>query len=103
MIFPPLPQYGDQTIVSGNLYLFLEGKNQNRGVWHNMSQGSVKYFNNPPPPPPSECKTIPQTIQIKRSAVAEAPESLAEGELAYSFASNKLFIGNKDGVPVKIP
>jgi hypothetical protein len=32
-------------------------------------------------------------IQIKRSQATDAPTSLANGELAYSYSSNKLFIG----------
>jgi len=32
-------------------------------------------------------------LQIKRSQTAAAPPSLANGELAYSYSSNKLFIG----------
>lgn len=32
-------------------------------------------------------------IQIKRSQTTAAPTALANGELAYSFSSNKLFIG----------
>lgn len=35
-------------------------------------------------------------IQIKRSQTTAAPPSLANGELAYSFSSNKLFIGQTD-------
>ena len=34
-----------------------------------------------------------QTIKIKRSTSTSAPSSLAAGELAYSDASDKLFIG----------
>jgi hypothetical protein len=34
------------------------------------------------------------TIQILRSYANTAPETLADGELAYSFLSNTLFIGN---------
>ncbi len=34
------------------------------------------------------------TIQILRSYANSAPSSLADGELAYSFVSNTLFIGN---------
>ena len=38
-----------------------------------------------------------QTIlQIKRSQNTDAPTTLANGELAYSFSSNKLFIGQTD-------
>jgi len=32
-------------------------------------------------------------LQIKRSQTTAAPPSLANGELAYSYSSNKLFIG----------
>ena len=32
-------------------------------------------------------------IQIKRSQTTDAPTTLANGELAYSYSSNKLFIG----------
>ena len=35
-------------------------------------------------------------IQIKRSQTTAEPPSLANGELAYSFNSNKLFIGQTD-------
>lgn len=35
-------------------------------------------------------------IQIKRSQTTSAPVTLANGELAYSFSSNKLFIGQTD-------
>ena len=43
-------------------------------------------------------------IQIKRSAATEAPASLANGEIAYSFASNTFFIGDMQngGAPIKI-
>jgi hypothetical protein len=34
------------------------------------------------------------TIQILRSYANTAPDTLADGELAYSFKSNTLFIGN---------
>jgi len=34
------------------------------------------------------------SIQILRSYANTAPSSLADGELAYSFKSNTLFIGN---------
>ena len=34
------------------------------------------------------------SIQILRSYANTAPSSLADGELAYSFLSNTLFIGN---------
>lgn len=35
-------------------------------------------------------------IQIKRSQNTAAPTSLANGELAYAFSTNKLFIGQTD-------
>ena len=35
-------------------------------------------------------------ISIKRSQTTAEPTSLANGELAYSFSSNKLFIGQTD-------
>jgi hypothetical protein len=35
-------------------------------------------------------------VQIKRSQTTAEPTSLANGELAYSFSSNKLFIGQTD-------
>jgi hypothetical protein len=35
-------------------------------------------------------------IQIKRSQTTAEPPSLSNGELAYSFSSNKLFIGQTD-------
>ena len=38
-----------------------------------------------------------QTIKIKRSTVTNAPTSLSQGELAYSQASKKLFIGQPGG------
>lgn len=41
-------------------------------------------------------------FQIKRSEVTEIPATLQYGELAYSFLSNKLFIGNTAGSPVVI-
>jgi hypothetical protein len=34
------------------------------------------------------------TLKIKRSAITTIPNSLAEGEVAYSFTSDKLFIGD---------
>lgn len=39
-------------------------------------------------------------IQIKRSTVTAAPGSLANGQLAYSYSSDKLFIGNTAGTGV---
>ena len=41
-------------------------------------------------------------IQIKYSTATEAPQSLTQGELAYSQLSGKLFIGGADTVPVEI-
>ena len=41
-------------------------------------------------------------ILIKRSAVTATPGSLLEGELAYSYSSNSLFIGAADGTPLNI-
>lgn len=41
-------------------------------------------------------------IQIKRSSNTATPTSLANGELAYSFASNNLFIGMPDQGVIKI-
>lgn len=38
-----------------------------------------------------------QTIQIKRSTSTASPSTLSNGELAYSAASNKLFIGRPGG------
>jgi hypothetical protein len=35
-------------------------------------------------------------ISIKRSQTTASPSALANGELAYSFSSNKLFIGQTD-------
>ena len=40
------------------------------------------------------------TIKIKRSQVTATPAALAEGELAYSYNSNTLFIGSAGGVDV---
>ena len=41
-------------------------------------------------------------IQIKRSLVTNTPTSLSPGELAYSYASNTLFIGTTGGGPIAI-
>jgi hypothetical protein len=41
-------------------------------------------------------------IQIKYSLVTAVPTSLAQGELAYSQLSGKLYIGNNTGLPVEI-
>ena len=35
-------------------------------------------------------------IQIKRSSATDTPTLLANGELAYSYSSNKLFVGQTD-------
>ena len=35
-------------------------------------------------------------IQIRRSQTTATPPSLANGEIAYSFSSNKLFVGQTD-------
>lgn len=37
------------------------------------------------------------TIQILRSYANSAPQTLNDGELAYSFVSNTLFIGDNTG------
>ena len=42
------------------------------------------------------------TIKIKRSSANSAPASLLEGELAYSFVSNTLFIGSVANTPITI-
>ena len=42
------------------------------------------------------------TIQILRSYANTAPSSLADGELAYSFLSNTLFIGNTTNNVIQI-
>ena len=36
-------------------------------------------------------------IQILRSYANSSPSTLSDGELAYSFVSNTLFIGDQDG------
>lgn len=41
-------------------------------------------------------------IQIKRSTTQDTPSSLANGELAYSYSSNSLFIGNPNGDLFKV-
>jgi len=41
-------------------------------------------------------------IKIKRAHHTLEPDQLEEGELAYSFKSSSLFIGDANGVPVKI-
>ena len=46
--------------------------------------------------------TMFTTIKIKRSHDEPKPTSLEEGELAYSYDSSSLFIGNSDGSPRKI-
>jgi hypothetical protein len=42
------------------------------------------------------------TIQILRSYANTRPSSLADGELAYSFASNTMFIGDQYGDIIEI-
>lgn len=42
------------------------------------------------------------TIQILRSYVTNTPAALADGELAYSFVSNTMFIGNNANNVIKI-
>ena len=42
------------------------------------------------------------TIQILRSYVSPAPANLADGEMAYSFVSNTLFIGDSTGDIIEI-
>jgi hypothetical protein len=42
------------------------------------------------------------TIQILRSYANTRPSDLADGELAYSFASNTLFIGDQYGDIIQI-
>ena len=42
------------------------------------------------------------TIQILRSYVTAVPTDLSDGELAYSFVSNTLFIGNNNSGVIKI-
>ena len=42
------------------------------------------------------------SIQILRSYVTPIPPELSDGELAYSFASNTMFIGDRDGRIVRI-
>ncbi len=42
------------------------------------------------------------TIQILRSYANTKPSELSDGELAYSFASNTLFIGNSTGKIIEI-
>ena len=41
-------------------------------------------------------------IQILRSYANTSPPALSDGELAYSFVSNTLFIGDKDGDIIEI-
>jgi phage-related tail fiber protein len=45
---------------------------------------------------------MPQTIQIKRSAITATPPTLAVGELAWSEASDNLFIGESGNVVTAI-
>ena len=42
------------------------------------------------------------TIQILRSYVNTRPSSLDDGEMAYSFVSNTMFIGDRDGQIIQI-
>lgn len=42
------------------------------------------------------------SIQILRSYVTPVPPELADGELAYSFLSNTMFIGDNAGHIIKI-
>lgn len=42
------------------------------------------------------------TIQILRSYANTAPATLADGELAYSFAANALYIGDNTGKVILI-
>ena len=42
------------------------------------------------------------TIQILRSYVTPAPANLADGEMAYSFVSNTLFIGTSNNQIIRI-
>jgi hypothetical protein len=42
------------------------------------------------------------TIQILRSYANTRPSDLADGELAYSFASNTMFIGSSTGKIIEI-
>ena len=42
------------------------------------------------------------TIQILRSYANTSPTSLSDGELAYSFVSNTLFIGDNSGDVIEI-
>jgi hypothetical protein len=41
-------------------------------------------------------------IQILRSYANTAPSNLADGEMAYSFVSNTLFIGSRDSQIIQI-
>lgn len=41
-------------------------------------------------------------IKIKRSYETDVPTSLKEGELAYSFSSKQLFIGDSNNAPIVI-
>ena len=42
------------------------------------------------------------SIQILRSYVTDIPPDLQDGELAYSFTSNTMFIGTRDGEIVNV-
>lgn len=41
-------------------------------------------------------------IQILRSYANTSPQALSDGEMAYSFVSNTLFIGDKNGDIIEI-
>lgn len=41
-------------------------------------------------------------IRIKRSSATASPASLQEGELAYSYNSDRLFVGNTSNLPIEI-
>ena len=46
--------------------------------------------------------TTNTTIQILRSYANTMPSNLADGEMAYSFVSNTLFIGDRSGDIIEI-
>lgn len=93
MHFPRSPSIGEQCVVNDRVYKYI-------GHWACMSRGDRKLYL-PSPPKKPDCDIVPKTrtIQIKRSFDAEAPEQLAPGELAFSFVSKTLFIGNDKGEP----
>lgn len=95
MEFLHSPKEGEQCIVNKDLYEYRSG------IWKNLTKKNRKTLGNPLTPA-EPCKTLSQTIRIKRSRNIEKPPSLKEGELAYSFASKKLFIGDKDGKVIAI-